>query len=208
MARVVGPLMSISASGTYAKTLVFSIWKGRPYVRERVIPDNPRTAKQLGVRAMMSFLSQIWTTLIAGEKDDYEEGAAGKSISPFNEFLSQNLSRWQSSLAPSKNWPPEFASTGLTITTCTATGGQGMVTLVITPSGATAIWGFLIYRSLAEITAPSWANCIAAIAANGANAVTHVDTPLDPATYHYRVGAFNDDGVLGTVKADQTAVVT
>jgi hypothetical protein len=208
MARVVGPLMSISASGTYAKTLVFSIWKGRPYVRERVIPMNPRAAKQLGVRAMFAFLTQAWTNLIAGEKDDYDEGALQKSISPFNEYLSQNLAAWQEFITPSKNWPAEAASTPLTVTTQTLTGGVGMITVQITPSGATAIWGLLIFRDTAEITVPSWANCIAALAANGANQVTHVDTPLDPGTYHYRTAVFNDDGIMGTVHADASASAT
>jgi hypothetical protein len=208
MAKVTGPLMSIDASGTYAKTLVFSKWKGRNYVRERVIPDNPKTALQMGVRAMMSFLSQVWVNLIAGEKDDYEAGALSKSISAFNEFISQNLTAWQNFVSPSKNWPAEHASTGLTVTTQTLTGGAGFATIQITPSGATAIWGLLIFRSLAEITVPSWANCIAAINANGANMVTYTDSPLAAGTYHYRTAVFNDDGVLGTVKADGTAVVT
>ena len=208
MARVLGPLMSVSASGTFAKTLVFSIWKGRAYVRERVIPLNPRSAMQLGVRAMMAFLAQAWAGLIAGEQDDYDEGASQRSISPFNEFVSQNLSAWQTFTTPSKNWPAENASTPLTVTTQTLTGGEGMATIELTPSGATAIWGFLIFRSLAVITTPSWANCITAIAADGANMVTHVDSPLDAGTYHYRSAVFNDDGVMGTVKADGTAVVT
>jgi hypothetical protein len=208
MARVVGPFMSISASGTFAKTLVASSWKGRAYMRERVIPKNPRLPKQLGVRAMFAFLAQAWVGLIAGEQDDYNEGALAKSISPFNEFLSQNMSEWQNFTTPSKNWPAEKVSTGLTITTLATTGGLGMVTCQITPSGATAIWGLLLFRDTAAITTPSWANCIIALPANGANMVTFVDTPLDPGTYHYRAAAFNDDGILGTVKADQTGVVT
>jgi hypothetical protein len=200
--------MSIDASGTYAKTLVFSKWKGRNYVRERVIPDNPRSAKQLGVRAMMSFLSQAWVNLIAGEKDDYAVGALAKSISAFNEFLSQNLAAWQNFVTPSKNWPAEMASTALTMTSMALTGGVGMVSIVLTPSGATAIWGLLIFRNTSAITVPSWANCIAAINANGASPVTYIDTPLEPATYHYRSAVFNDDGKMGTVIADATAVVT
>ena len=208
MARLLGPLMSIDASGTFAKTVVFSKWKGRNYARERVIPKNPRDPKQLGVRAMFAFLTQDWTHLIAGEKDDYNVGALAKSISPFNEFLSQNMSAWQNFTTPSKNWPAEAVSTPLTITTLTTTGGLGMVTCQITPSGATGIWGLLLFRETAAITTPSWANCIIALPANGANMVTFVDTPLVAGTYHYRAAAFNDDGIMGTVKADQTAVVT
>lgn len=208
MAKVTGPLMSVAASGTFAKTLVFSIWKGRAYVRERVIPANPKSAMQLGVRAMMGFLAQAWAGLVAGEKDDYDAGALSKSISAFNEFLSQNLSAWQQFVTPSKNWPAENAATPLTVTTQTLTGGAGLCTIELTPSGATAIWGLLIFRDTSEITAPSWANCIAAIAADGANPVTYVNTPLAAGTYHYRSAVFCDDGVMGAVKADATAVVT
>ena len=37
-------------------------------------------------------------------------------------------------------------STPLTITTFTATGGAGLVTLAITPSGTTAAWGIAIFK--------------------------------------------------------------
>jgi hypothetical protein len=208
MARVTGPLMSVSASGTFAKTMVFSIWKGRPYVRERVIPDNPREPKQLGVRALFSFLSQIWTTIKVASGASWEDLAASKVISTFNAFMGENMSSWQNFVTPTASYPAANASAGLTETTMGLTGGLGMVTVVLTPSGATSIWGHLIFRGTAEITAPSWANCIAAVVANGANAVTYVDTPLEPGTYHYRSAVFNVDGVHGTVKADATAVAT
>ena len=46
MAKVTGPLMSLDASGTVAGTVVFSKWHGRNYVRQRVIPQNPRSEDQ------------------------------------------------------------------------------------------------------------------------------------------------------------------
>jgi hypothetical protein len=208
MVKLTGPMMSIDASGTFADTLTFSKWKGRNYARQRVIPENPKTAKQSGVRGMMKFLAQAWTDLVAGEKDDYDAAATARNISAYNEYISQNLARWQMFKSPSKNSPAEEASTPLTITTCVATGGVGHVSLVITPSGATAIWGYALFRDVAEIVTPAWTNCVAAFPADGANPVTFVDSPLAAGTYHYRVAAFNDDGILGTVKADQTADVT
>lgn len=50
MAKVVGPLMSISASGTYANTLVYSVWKGIQYCREWVTPMNPDSPAQQVIR--------------------------------------------------------------------------------------------------------------------------------------------------------------
>jgi hypothetical protein len=208
MARVTGPLMSVSASGTFAKTLVFSHWKGRPYCRERVIPDNPRSAKQEGIRAMMGFLAQIWTVIKNASASSWVELAASKVISTFNAFVGENLNSWQNFVSPTKVYPAAAASTPLSLTSQGLTGGIGMVTILLTPAGATAIWGYMIFRDIVAITAPSWANCIAVIVANAANAVTYVDTPLLPNTYHYRSCIFNTDGIKGTVVADGSAVVT
>lgn len=46
MAKVTGPLMSMSASGKIANAIVFSIWKGTAYVRQYVIPANPQMTSQ------------------------------------------------------------------------------------------------------------------------------------------------------------------
>ena len=208
MARVTGPLMSIDASGTFGKALTFAKWKGRNYVRERVIPNNPKSAKQTGIRAMMSFLAQIWYGLSAPSKATWDDLATTKAISAFNAMVSENLQRWQQVKAPTSDFPAAEASVPLTITTLTTTGGVGSVAVSITPSGATNIWGLILYRDTAEITSPSWENAVAVLEADAGNAVAYVDAPLDAGTYHYRAAAFNVDGILGTVKADQTAVVT
>jgi hypothetical protein len=208
MARVSGPLHSDTASGTFAKSLTYSTWKGRPYVRECVTPMNPKSAKQTGVRAMMSFLSQIWLGLSALNKATWDDLAAAKAISSFNAFVSECLSRWQLIKGPTEAYPAAEASTPLTVTTQTLTGAAGYATVAITPSGSTNIWALAIFRSTAEITAPSWANCVAVIPANGASLVSYVDSPLDAGTYHYRTAVMNVDGIIGTVKADATCVVT
>ncbi len=54
MPRVTGPLMSLAASQTLGDTLVFSQWKGRYYVRLRVIPYNPKSSYQTGIRNTLS----------------------------------------------------------------------------------------------------------------------------------------------------------
>lgn len=50
MAKVSGPLMSMEASGAFAGSLVFGRWKGRPTVRQLVIPSNPKSANQTAAR--------------------------------------------------------------------------------------------------------------------------------------------------------------
>lgn len=46
MAKVTGPLMSVSASGAFASSMVFASWKGTSYVRQLVVPLNPKSAGQ------------------------------------------------------------------------------------------------------------------------------------------------------------------
>ena len=50
MAKVSGPLMSMDARGKFGNTLVFSGWKGRPTVRQLVIPTNPQSQPQQDAR--------------------------------------------------------------------------------------------------------------------------------------------------------------
>jgi hypothetical protein len=92
--------MSIAASGTYGKALTFGTWKGRPYVRERVDPSNPKSAKQQGVRAMLKYLAQIWATIKVASAASWGAAATAKSISTFNAYISANLKNWQEDLAP------------------------------------------------------------------------------------------------------------
>lgn len=53
MAKVTGPLMSMSASGKIGDAIVFSIWKGQAYVRQWLIPANPQSAGQGDTRIIM-----------------------------------------------------------------------------------------------------------------------------------------------------------
>lgn len=67
MAKTTGPLFSLTASGTVGRTITYSNWKGRPYVRRRVIPLNPQSADQQEVRnAMRAAASGItWANVTA-----------------------------------------------------------------------------------------------------------------------------------------------
>jgi hypothetical protein len=208
MAIVSGPLHSDAASGKLAGSMVFSRWKGRAYVRQLVTPNNPKSAKQTGVRAMMGFLAAQYKLLTSSVFTGWTASALARQISEFNAMVSENLARWQLAGSPTQVYPAAEASTPLTVTTQTLTGFEGYATVAVTPSGDTNIWGIAIFRDTAEITVPNWANCVAVLPADGTNAVTFTDSPLAAGTYHYRTAVFNTDGVLGTVKADDDVTVT
>lgn len=58
MAKVTGPLYSLSASGTIGKAMVHFGWKGINVVREWLKPTNPKTANQGDVRIVFGGLGQ------------------------------------------------------------------------------------------------------------------------------------------------------
>lgn len=53
MAKVTGPLMSMSASGKLADAIVFFSWKGTNVVRQWLKPSNPQSADQGDTRIAM-----------------------------------------------------------------------------------------------------------------------------------------------------------
>lgn len=60
MARITGPLLSLSASGKIADVLVASTWKGIPVMRQYVKPSNPQTEGQVAQRDCMSACVSAW----------------------------------------------------------------------------------------------------------------------------------------------------
>jgi len=91
MAKVTGPLLSLSASGSIAKTITFAVWKGIAYVRQRVIPTYSNTAQQADVRELITEASQAWfsesTPIDTAYKAAYDLAAAGSAYSGFNLFI-------------------------------------------------------------------------------------------------------------------------
>jgi len=207
MVKVLGPAMSMEASGQIGGVLVFSRWKGRPYARSLVKPSNPKSAAQVGIRAMLKFLSQEWEDLTDPNKATWVDLAKATNISPFNAYIAYNVRRWRENRNPAQDYPAAEASTPLTVTMA-PTGGQRNILVSLTPSGATNIWGFAIFRKPTTIAAINWNLCIAVFPADGANAVLYTDAPLDAGTYHYRAAVIMDDGKVTVGCTDDDADAT
>ena len=95
MAKLTGPLMSLDARGTIAKTITYSGWKGIKVARQRVVPANPNTAAQAAQRALMTTVVEFWrnTNLAAEAKTAWGRlaTAGGLAQSGFNAFASAAL---------------------------------------------------------------------------------------------------------------------
>lgn len=93
MARVVGPFLSIDASGTAYDILTASIWKGRNYMRGFFRPTNPKTTDQKTVRTLLSTAVHAWQALYQGTKDLWNVAARDvyPPISGFNYYVQQYI---------------------------------------------------------------------------------------------------------------------
>jgi hypothetical protein len=100
MAKVTGPFLSLDARGTVAKTLTASVWKGVNYMRQRVVPANPRSFKQLAIRQLITDASQAWSAgstvgtvvIDATYKAAFDAAVAGTAMSVFDRFIKNCVS--------------------------------------------------------------------------------------------------------------------
>jgi hypothetical protein len=207
MVKVYGPLLSMDASGTIANAATFSKWKGRNYVRSRVVPSNPKTGPQVGMRASLKFLSQIWFGLTTVNKATWTLLAAATNISPFNAFTSYNQRRWRSHKSPTKSHPAAEVGAIASAPTTTPAGGIRQIQLSIADGATPPTWGWIIYRAAVTGFTPAYSNCIALIPRT-ATPTIFVDAPLVAGTYYYRIQGYTDDGVLGTLEVERTAAAT
>lgn len=92
MAKLIAPLLALSARGTIADTLTYSAWKGIDYVRQRVIPANPQTADQSLTRDVFKVLGQLWVMMQTLARAPWIASAVGKPFTHRNSLIRSNLS--------------------------------------------------------------------------------------------------------------------
>ena len=90
MPRLTGPLFSLDARQTLGKTIVYSAWKGLNYARMRVIPYNPKSPYQTGIRNTVTKGVFYWKSteyVTAAQKTWWNTYAEGTNMSGFNRFM-------------------------------------------------------------------------------------------------------------------------
>jgi len=90
-ARVSGPLFSMDASGSVGKAITFGKWKGRPWVRVHFTPQNPKTEKQVNVRAAMALLVLGWQANDDAFHDYWDSVADQFNYSGFNHYIKKGM---------------------------------------------------------------------------------------------------------------------
>lgn len=111
--------------------IVFSVWKGIPYVRTRVIPANPQSDLQTAQRLTFTQCVAIWQDLVTTAahliRANWERFAEGYALSGFNRFVSIGSKEEAAGnlvmIAPTNVLVPKIG------TLAAATGASGVITV-------------------------------------------------------------------------------
>lgn len=148
MAKITGPLVSLGARGSLAKTAVFSSWRGRAYVRQHIIPANPKSTGQTEVRNLFSFLQQVYKRAPTLVTEVWTLAALGLPKTNRNAFTQANQKAiGKSATALTNMILSDGAKGGPPLATATATPGVG--TLTIAATGPTPPTGWTLASVIA-----------------------------------------------------------
>jgi len=206
MAGTTAPLFGLDASGSLAKSIVFSKWRGRTYVRRHAIPANPKSGLQVGMRSSMKFITQDWANLSAGNQATWQDLADVDNITLLNamvrynqRLIRRNLGLWRTPDASAGTTP-----SAPTIDTVTA---QPKTLVLDWTAGANAPeYNWYIYRSLTGTFTRDVSNLIAIVAAA---TLTYTDINLVTGTeYFYEVAGGNFNGEQGASSAENSGTPT
>lgn len=197
MVKVYGPMMSLDASGTLAKAVTFSKWKGRNYVRERVIPANPKSGGQVGRRAMFKFLTQAWAANSAGRQATWQDLADQLIASRFNAFVSTNMARWHNELTPGMEIPIAEKNATSAMVLSAAAWEQNRIKLSFDAVPILWDWGVLIFAKLGAAVTGAVGNTIIVDPRGSADGYNIFWTPPEVGTWHFDARIFSNDGGQG-----------
>jgi hypothetical protein len=206
MVKAFSPMMSLDASGTVGKSITFSKWKGRNYVRKRVKPANPKSGLQTGMRAPMRFMSQSYASLTTTQKTNWKNQYKSLKITGLNSQARFNQTRVRQNLglySDPTNTPAaaEAAPTGVT-----ATAQPKSVKLVWVDSAGANDYATFIHRSTQTGFTPDVSNLVRVVK-HGVQTFTDSRLPTGTAQFYVLRGTANE-GTIGTAAAQVTATPT
>jgi len=149
MARLTAPLLSLAASGTIAKAITYSSWKGIAYARTRVVPANPKSDAQKEVRGVFSTLNEMWKRMPQLARDPWQNDVLSLPLTARNRHIQENVAVLKGesdmnnlvmSVAQGQAVPPEGEA---------FTPGSGTIT--ITADAPTAPVGYTLTGMVAAV---------------------------------------------------------
>lgn len=140
MAVLTGPLMSLSASGTIAKTIVYANWKGIQYARTRVIPANPQSTQQTNTRTVFTFLQDYYKFAPTIAREPWIAATLGIPMTPINMVISKNVFAMRLATDLDDMTFSPGARGGVPPSAIVSTPGSGTLSVAVTAPTAPSGW--------------------------------------------------------------------
>lgn len=132
--------MSLSASGTIAKTLTYGDWKGIQYARTRVVPANPQSTEQTKTRTVFSYLQDLYKFMPSIAREPWIAATTGIPMTPQNLLLSRNVGTLRDELDLILAVLSPGARGGIPPTSMIITPGSGTLSVAVTAPTGPAGW--------------------------------------------------------------------
>lgn len=208
MVKLTGPLLATSASGTLASHLNFMDTRRGTVARRKPVPKQPRSGLQVSIRVMFLWLTKQWAGLQQAKKDTWLPATNAAGISAFNHYCQVNMRRFRRGVGVTKQFPATEEGAGPAPVMPMAIGYQGYARVITawTMGFDGWLWGF--HRSLVTPFASGVTNLVDTLEVENGVAIDWYDRGLDPATYHYRISRWTDDGLVFHDVGPFAAIVT
>lgn len=208
MVKLKGPIQSLEASGSIGSTLIVQQNKGRTYMRKLTAPAQPRSAPQLGNRAMFRHLTTHWGDLSTPNRATWDDLGNNLGITPFDAYLRENLRRWGRGKDPGNVYPViEDDSAGVADLLVLLPQGRGVI-VAFRKDVTDQNQGFRIHRTLAPGVPPTPDNLVWIKSPVGTPTDSWFDTPKEADQYWYRLVPFSDHGVTGPQTTELQITIT
>jgi len=206
MARTKAPLLSLDASGSIAKAIVYSKWKGRSYVRSSVKPSNPKSGLQVGMRASLKFLTQIYAHIGATAQANWKAAAKKQNITALDQMVKVNQTRQRQNFGMIED--PAFTAGAVEAApgAPSATAQPKSLALAWTDSAGANDWCTAVFMSVTNGFTPDVSNMIAIVPHGNQKLV--VEKLVTGTTYYFQLAGEEHGGTMGTKTAQFTGTPT
>ena len=146
MAKITAPLLSFGARGTVAKVMTFAAWRGVNYVRQHVVPANPRSIDQVLTRDIFANMNTRWKQGGPLMRAPWDRYATGQKFVGRNAYMGQNLQAMRGEVdmdfyIGSPGAKGGLPASSIALTTVAALGIECTITAPAPPDGWTLTSG-------------------------------------------------------------------
>jgi hypothetical protein len=208
MATLTGPMFSLTAKGALAKALCFRTVRGRPTASRWLAPPNPRSNAQISIRHYNRWLARFWHEVPPTNQTTWQPPAAAAGFAPYHAYLSTNMSRWQSQLAPTQvaGAPPSFPTLAIFFFSGTVQPDKSIYLLAIFSGGLP--WRALFFETPTPAAPPSRNNFLSQSSDNSFGVAGYTVPPRTPGSYYFWVWGGSSTGdktnTLGPITVNVT----